>query len=66
MWAEANLHAAYLQNISSASCETTPWELIKGQKPDASILRIWGCKAWKLIPPEKRNKSSDTRKSEVQ
>jgi transposase InsO family protein len=64
MWAEANLHAAYLQNISSATGETTPWELIKGQKPDASTLRIWGCKAWKLIPPEKRNKSSDTRKSE--
>jgi GAG-pre-integrase domain len=64
LWAEALWHACYLQNISSSTGSTTPWELIKGVKPDASTLRIWGCTAWKLIPREKRSKSSDTRKSE--
>jgi hypothetical protein len=64
LWAEALWHACYLQNISSSTGSITPWELIKGEKPDASHLRIWGCKSWKLIPPERRLKSRDTRRSE--
>jgi transposase InsO family protein len=64
MWAEAIWHAAYLQNISSSTGSTTPWELIKGDKPDAGQLRVWGCKAWKVIPADQRQKSFDTRKSE--
>jgi hypothetical protein len=64
LWAEAVHHAAYLHNISSSTGATTPWQRITGTKPDASSLRIWGCKAWKLIPADKRSKSADTRKSE--
>ena len=64
LWGEALLHAIYLHNISDSTGGVTPWEKIKGDKPDAAVLRIWGCKAWKLIPAEKRNKSADTRKSE--
>jgi hypothetical protein len=64
LWAEAVHHAAYLHNISSSTGATTPWQRITGTKPDASSLRIWGCKAWKLIPADRRSKSADTRKSE--
>jgi hypothetical protein len=63
-WAEAVWHACYLQNITSSTGSTTPWELIKHETPDAFALRIWGCKAWKLIPTANRSKSSDTRCSE--
>ena len=64
MWGEAVHHATYIHNISSSTGSVTPWETIHGTKPDASVLRLWGCKAWKLIPPEKRSKSFDIRKSE--
>jgi hypothetical protein len=64
LWAEALWHACYLQNITSSNGATTPWELLKGEKPDAAAIRIWGCVAWKLIPADKRKKSADTRKSE--
>jgi hypothetical protein len=57
------MHAIY-KNISSSTGSIPPWELIKGEKPDATHLRIWGCKSWKLIPYEKRLKSTDTYKSE--
>jgi transposase InsO family protein len=56
-WAEALWHACYLSNITSSTGSTTPWELLKHAKPNASSLRIWGCKAWKLIPPEKRSRN---------
>jgi hypothetical protein len=29
--------------------------MLKHIKPDAASLRIWGCKAWKLIPPARRS-----------
>jgi hypothetical protein len=64
LWAEALWHACYLQNITPSTGATTPWELLKGEKPDATALRIWGCVAWKLIPADTRRKSADTRKSE--
>jgi transposase InsO family protein len=57
-WAEALWHACYLSNITSSSGSTTPWELLKHTKPDAASLRIWGCKAWKLIPREQRRRNS--------
>jgi hypothetical protein len=56
-WAEALWHACYLSSITSSTGSITPWELLKHSKPDASTLRIWGCKAWKLIPPEKRSRN---------
>jgi hypothetical protein len=64
VWAEVLWHTCYVQSISSSTGSITPWELIKGEKPDASDLRIWGCKSWKLMPHEMRLKSRDTRKSE--
>jgi hypothetical protein len=53
-WAEALWHACHLLNISNSTGESTPWERIKGTKPDASMLRLWGCKYWVLIPDKKR------------
>ena len=63
-WAEALWHACYISNITSSTGSTTPWELIKAEKPDASNLRIWGCKAWKLIPPAIRQRNRLARKSD--
>jgi hypothetical protein len=64
VWAEALWHACYLQTITSSTGATTPWELLKGEKPDTAALRIWGCVARKLIPADKRKISADTRKIE--
>jgi transposase InsO family protein len=60
-WAEALWHACHLLNISSSTVAVTPWERIKGSKPDAAHLRIWGCKCWVLIPDKKRSSTSPTR-----
>jgi hypothetical protein len=57
-WDSSFLHAAYPENTSSSTGGKSPWEKLTGHKPDASILRVWGCKAWVLIPPEKRLKAS--------
>jgi hypothetical protein len=47
-WAEALLHACYLLNTSSSTGGKSPWEQLKGKKPDASVLRVWGCKLGSL------------------
>lgn len=51
-WADALHHATYLKNISSSTGSLSPWELLKGKKPDISNLRIWGCDAWIRVPSE--------------
>jgi hypothetical protein len=63
-WADVLWHACYLHNITSSTGSITPWELLKGVKPDASTLRVWGCKAWKLVPHEKRARSKSSVRSE--
>lgn len=61
-WGDALWHAAYLLNITNSTGGKTPWEQIKGDKPDASHLHIWGCKCWAFVPKEKR--AVRTKKSE--
>ncbi|CAI5460363.1 unnamed protein product [Closterium sp. Yama58-4] len=56
LWGYALLHATLLLNLRSHPCHTatTPTELWSGTKPDAAGLRVWGCKAYVLIPPPER------------
>lgn len=56
-WAEAAVHAAYLSNIMCSEGGMSPWERLKGTKPDISNLKTWGCTCFVRIPAEKRKKS---------
>lgn len=57
LWGEAVVTANYVRNRSPVSGkDRTPWELFFGRKPDASILRTFGCRAYVHIPKEKRTK----------
>ena len=46
LWAEAVSHAVYLRNRTwtRAIGNTTPYELLTGQKPNLEGLQPWGCK----------------------
>ena len=46
LWAEAISHAVYLKNRTwtRAIGETTPYELLNGQKPNLGNLHPWGCR----------------------
>lgn len=61
LWSEALRTAAYLTNRTAtvAVAGKTPAELWFNRKPDLSKLRIFGCRAWALIPKEKRSKLED-------
>jgi hypothetical protein len=52
----AKLHISYWGQVTMGATQR--------EKPDASMLRIWGCKAWKLIPRDLRTKTYNPRKSE--
>lgn len=65
MWAECLMHAVYLTNISSTDGSTTPWELLKGEKPDISNLHVWGCLAWVNVPKTLRKKKEMPPKSDA-
>ena len=46
LWAEAVMHAVYLKN-QTWTCtldNTTPYEILNGQKPNIANLQPWGCK----------------------
>ena len=64
-WAEAALHAAYLSNVTCSEGGMSPWERLKGFKPDISNLRIWGCTCFVRVPTEKRKKSQLPAKATV-
>lgn len=57
-WAEAVATAAYLLNRSPTRrlWNMTPYEAFKGEKPDLSHLRMFGCEAMAQIPKELRKK----------
>ena len=52
-WDEAFLAATYLINRipSKVINNSTPLELLFGQKPDYSFLRIFGCECWPNLRP---------------
>ena len=57
MWAEAMVTANYVRNISPVTGKSkTPWELFFGRKPDVSMLRTFGSRAYVHVPKELRNK----------
>ena len=53
LWAAAVGHANYLKNrIPNRHLGgLTSYELFYHKRPRVSDLRIWGCNAWKLLPP---------------
>lgn len=58
-WGEALHTANYLQNRSptkSTPSNTTPFEIWHGRQPNLSYLKIFGCKAYVLVPKEQRRK----------
>lgn len=56
MWGEVLKTAAYLSNRSPGPDELTPYEIVKGSKPNLSHLRVIGARAWVQVPKEKRTK----------
>lgn len=59
-WGEAVLTATYLQNrMIGRSVNKTPVELFTGEMPDISHIRIFGSKAYSLVPKQKRRKWDD-------
>lgn len=59
LWALACKASAYLLNRSPHSSlqgKITPYELWHGSKPHVGHIRIWGYRAYAVIPKEKRTK----------
>jgi hypothetical protein len=57
LWAEAVSTASYIRNRSPVAGKVkTPVELLYGQKPDISILRTFGARAYVHIPGKLRTK----------
>jgi hypothetical protein len=55
LWADAISTANYIRNRSPYSGgEKVPYEMFHGSKPDVSHLRVFGAKAYALLPPHKR------------
>lgn len=55
----AFLTASYIwQHVPTSTLpdNVTPYEIIKGKKPDVSHLRTFGCQCFAIIPAEKRTK----------
>ena len=58
-WGEAALTAAYLHNRTESHAlppGRTPYEMLHGQRPNLSHLRVWGCRAFAHIPLEMQAK----------
>ena len=57
LWEEAVMAANYARNRSpSLTRVKTPWELLMGSKPDVSMLRVFGARAYVYVPAHQRNK----------
>lgn len=57
LWAEAMCTANYIRNRSpTKNGAKTPWEQFFGKKPDVSMMRVFGCKAFVMTPKELRRK----------
>ena len=55
-WGEALATFVHVHNRISTSAlpDTTPHESFLGNKPDVSMLRIWGCTAYVLVQKDKQ------------
>jgi len=57
LWAEAVVTANYIRNRSPTSKSAkTPWECLTGNKPDVSGMRVFGTRAFVMVPKELRRK----------
>ena len=57
LWGEAAATANYLRNRSPVrGRDQTPWELFFGVKPDVSVLRTFGARAYAHVPKQLRKK----------
>lgn len=64
LWVEAMTHTVWLKNRSptkSHKYKKTPFELMKGMKPNLAIKRIWGSRTFVTKPQDKRLKDSDNK-----
>jgi hypothetical protein len=67
-WGDASLICQWLRNrchTSTLPNGVTPYEMMHGQKPDLSNLRVFGCVGYAAIPPEKRRKGSNRREAVI-
>jgi hypothetical protein len=56
-WGEALMTANAIRNLSPVkNLDKIPFELFQKRKPDLSMLRVFGCRAFVLKPKEKRRK----------
>ena len=57
-WGEAVSHAAKIRNMffCPKDATATPYEVMRGIKPNVSHLRVFGCLAWHHIPKDNRRK----------
>jgi len=56
-WAEAMVVATFVMNLSPTGDGTaTPSERFYGKRPDVSMLRVWGSKAYAKRPPKQAGK----------
>lgn len=57
LWGEATAYSTYIRNrIPTGTSTQSPYEIIKKKKPDISLIRIFGSKAYFHIPDVKRKK----------
>ena len=57
-WGMALCNTAYIRNISAhQDLDKTPWELLTGDKPDVSRIRIWGSPAFVHVEKRFRKKT---------
>lgn len=57
LWGYAGAHATFVWNRTHISKETrmTPYEAMRGKKPSAKHLSVWGCDAFVHVPKEQRD-----------
>jgi transposase InsO family protein len=56
-WGEALMTSNTIRNLSPVkNRDKTPFEMFQKRKPDLSMLRVFGCRAFVLKPKEKRRK----------
>src|ERR1700732_3554157 len=65
-WAEATRCACYIQNRTLIRPKTkkTPYDLLKGRKPDVSFFRVFGCKCFIHVNNKSQIKKFDPKSQE--
>ena len=59
-WGFAVLHTSYIRFRLVRRGETkSPLEKLTGMRPNFKFLKIFGCDAWVVVPPDDRNKFDD-------